>query len=382
MIRLELSHPVTRRRVRFTVPTEGEAAMVRQRFQELRLALRVGTLTEADCMHQLRRLSTKRSGRVTLRDAAAPWAARKSTGTQSVVRSMLEGGQLATLAAEPLEALDAARLDRWLRLLLRSYADSSILGGWRILSAIVRAAISRGLIEVLPWGDWRPPRSLDATPRPRECATTPEQIAALLLAARELDDESRAKVADLEARMACGLLLGLAAGEITGLCWSDFDPARGRVTIARQYDGERLKVKARAAVLYAPPELFDALERLRVRLEWFKLYTPDGPLFPHLGQSRPGRPVLSGVQCLELREVRRVVRHAGLPNAEKWTVHSLRASFGCVELRASGSLAHAMARLRHRSVKATQHYARGLLDLEPPAPAWTLPPPPPKALPE
>lgn len=370
MIVVRFAHPVSRGNRRVRVATEAEAAAVRGGIAGIRQRLRLGTITDEQANRELRRLSPLRRGRDTLRDLAAPWLARVAPGTRTHAASALAVGPLAELAGEPVEELDGRRLDRWIRALERAYADSSILWGWRLLSAIVRAAIERHDLEVQPWGDWRPPRRLDPTPRPRECATTPEQAAALLGAARELDEQSRARIASLEARIACGLMLGARSGEIAGLRWSDLDPERRRVTIARSYD--RKGGKVRAAAVSAPVEFFAILDAYRARLELHRRYRADGPIFPRVDER--GRPIHSAGSVLESGDVRRVALYAGLPNPERWTVHSLRASLVCLELASSGSLAHAMARARHRSIKATQAYARGLNDLSPPEPAWTLPP--------
>jgi integrase len=375
MIEVRFYHPVTGQRRSVTVPTEGDAAMVRNRIEDLKLGLRLGTLTADRAMYELRRLSPSRRGRRTLREAALAWAEHVSPRTQRETLSHLNRGPLASIAEVPLESLDIKQMSSWIVLLRGSYADGSIVGAWRVVSAIVRSAITRRWIDVLPWGDWRP-RGLDPTPRARDCATTPLEIARLLAAARELDDNSMQRIATFEIRMALALMLGLRSGELCGLRWSDLDLERRRVTIARQYC-ERAP-KTTPATLAASPELFAILAKHRERLEPYGLYTEDGPLFPHLPSSRPGRPKHCPTAVLSGADVRRVVRLAGLPNAEKWTVHSLRASFVCVELAASGSVAHAMQRARHRSIKATQHYIRGLLELSPAEPAWSLPPVPPK----
>lgn len=379
MIAVRFAHPVSRARVRLQVASEADAARVRDRITEIRARLRLGTMSETEANRELRRLSPNRRSRETLRAIAAPWLARVSDSMRATGGSCLERGPLRQLAGEPIEQLDGRRLDRWVKAQERVYADSSILWAWRVLSAIVRGAIERHDLDVKPWGDWRPPRRLDPTPRPRECATDPTQAAALLAAARDLDAESAARVPSLEARIACGLLLGARTGEIAGLRWTDLDPERRIVTIVRQYD--RKGAKVRAAAVSAPAELFEILAAYRERLKGAKRYAPAGPIFPH---SAPGAPVHSAEAVIVSIDVRRVAVRAGLPNPNRWTVHSLRASFVCLELASSGSLAHAMARARHRSIKATQAYARGLLNLAPPEPSWQLPPAPlsPPRLPE
>ena len=372
MIRVKFRHPVTRAHRSVAVASEAEVVMVRERVRQLRLALRLGTLSESDVLHELRRLSPNRRGRRTLLEAAGPWLDRVAPATAEGAGKALRTGILASLAPLPLESLDAAALATWTTNVSRIYRDSSILAAWRVLCAIVRHAISRRWIEVLPWGDWRPPRTLDPTPRPRESCSSPDDVARLLEAAAELDRESRARIVDLEARMACALLLGLRLGELAGLRFSDFDRGRGTVRIERQYDGAPVKGRT-GATLRAPAMLFDLVDRVRAQLERVSIYAHDGPVFPHLLNSRPGKPAHSCGDVLSPDEVRRVVRHAGLPNPERWTVHSLRASFVRLELQASGSVAHAMIRARHRSLRATQAYARELVAGDPLEPAWTLP---------
>lgn len=368
MISIRYAHPVTRRPVRVQVASDSEAAAVRERVRHYRLELRTGGLTADEVT---RRLAV--GDPLTLREAAASWKKGTSRTTQYNATALIERGALAPLAGEALDAIDGDRLARWVAGAERSYADSSILWAWRVLSAIVRGAVQRRKLRSVPWGDWRPPRRLDPTPRPREIVTKTADAARLLGAARELDGESRSPLPCLEPRIALLLLVGFRTGELSGLRWSDLDGDRRRVAIVRQYAGER--VKARAATIRAPAELFEVLERWRARLELAGLYAPEGPVFPSwLASRRAGHPVHRPGKGIESVEVRPVVVRAGLPNPERWTVHALRASFVCFELASSGSLAHAMARGRHRSVKAVQHYARALLELEPPEPAWSLPP--------
>lgn len=372
MIRVQFVHPVTRRKRELQCSSEQEAAAVRERVRHIRVLLRSGGITAGEAYRQL----ASRREAITLRQAAEKWAKQTTPRTQSHCATLLRAGQLSSLADEPLEALDADRLRAWIGLLSGSYADSSILAGWRILSAIVRAAVQSRRLMSLPWGDWRPPARLDPTPRPREITANPADVARLLQAARELDEQSMGECARLEALIALAVLVGLRNGELVGLRWLDVDAERRRVTIVKQGDGRR--VKTRIATVRAPAELFEILGRYRVRLEARKLYAHDGPVFPAMFASRMARrPVHKRLVGLQLNDLRRAVRLAGLPNPERWTVHGLRASFVCIELASSGSLAHAMLRGRNRTLKAVQHYARGLLELEPPEPAWTLPPAPP-----
>lgn len=376
-IRVRFSHPVTGARSAVTCASEAEAKGLRERIRVYRLLLRTGGISRDEVIDRLARRST-----LTVREGHALWSKGAARSTRENSGHAL-AGILATVADEPIEALDADRMTRWVAAVEPSYADSSVLWAWRVLCAIVRGAIERRKLERVPWGDWRPPRRLDPTPRPHEIVTTPEDAARLLAAARELDVESRQPVGNLEARLALCLLAGLRVGELSGLRWSDLDGVRRRVTIARQHDGEG--VKTRTATIRAAAQLFEILERYRVRLaELPYLYAPHGPVFPAYWTSRrASSPQHRHDDAIEPDDVRRVVIHAGLPNPERWTVHALRASFVCFELASSGSLAHAMARGRHRSIKAVQHYARHLIDLAPPEPAWSLPeaPPRPKVLP-
>ena len=368
-------HPVHGARRQIQFPAAPLAAAFRAELAELRAGYRAGRLTAADVTARLGR--ARRSDRLTLSDAAATWAARVAPRTSKETGWLLTGGALRELAPLALDDLDAPRLDRWIHNLEASYAPTSIGKAWAVLSAIVRGAISRQVLEALPWGDWRLPRRIVLTPRPRECCTRPEQARALLDAAAALDAESDWRhVPTLEARIACGLFLGARSGELAGLRWSDLDPARGCVTIARQFDDAPTKAR-RPHAIAAPPECFTILDTHRHRLELARRFRPTGPIFPV--RTNEGRIVHSRTAVLSTGELRRAVVRAGLPHPERWTVHSLRASFICLELASSGSLAHTMVRSRHRSLRATQAYARGLLDREPPPPSWRLPPAPPPA---
>lgn len=381
-IRVKFRHPVTHRIVCVTCDTEAQAGMVKARIRDIRLKLRInGPAYEETAVRELSLVGPKRPSRRTLRDAARSWGRNVAPSTREKTEASLDRGLLSSLAAVELERLDAKRLADWVEALRREVCDATILREWRVLSAIVRAAVSHRQISFLPWGAWRPPRSLDPTPKARDCARTPEQVRALLDAAQELDQESRQPIPDLHARIACALLLGLRVGEIAGLRWSDFDREAALVRIERQYDDQPTK-KRTTSTVSVPSELWPILDELAARLDRCELLTPDGPVFPSRFKSWAKRPRHADRANLTTPHVRRVVQRAGINGAERWTVHSLRASFVCLELAASRSLAHAMLRARHKTIRATQAYARGLLDQSPPPAAWQLPPSPPKALPE
>jgi integrase len=377
----EFRHPVTGRRVQLLPRSQAEKDAIREHLRIMRMQLRVGIVTAEDVMSRLRRLNPRRKGTRTLRQAMIGWAGHIADSTRLRVETDLRTS-LARFADVEIETIDRRALAEWVQD-RHDHGDrgSTIVRTWRTLSAIVRSALARGWIDVIPWGDWHPPRWLKRAPRPRECCKRPEQALALILAAREIDETiSREKIPSLEARIGCGLLLGLRAGEIAGLRWSDF--AQGRVTIARSWDKRTTKTR-RAAAVAVPPELDELLARYRARLARFpEVYGEDRPLFPRMLRV-VGENFHQAHNVLTLDELRRAVRAAGLPSAELWTIHSLRESFVRLELTASGSVAHTMLRARHTKLASTQEYVRRIASDDPPAPAWSLPSAPtPKELPQ
>jgi integrase len=358
-------HPLTGKQFTLRARTKRELEAYLAHLDKLREGLRLGTLTDHEVAHTLRRL--RKHGRRTLEQAARAYMERPhlSPNTRRRVASNL-ATHLRELASLPLEALEAPRLAAWLERCGRSLTGGTLTVLWRTLRAVMRFALERGWIDRCPWGSWRPTLRGKASSRlPREAARHAGELRALLDAARELDELAarREPLACSAVKIAAAAFLGLRAGELAGLRWSDVDAAAGVVAIVRQGgDGGGRATKARRVdVIAAVSELFEALEDWRLYLEQVLLYAPEGPVFPCAWRSVEGRPLpyLERAEVLTRAELRAAVERAGLPHAERWTPHSLRDTFVTLEAEgAAGDLAAVAERSRHASIGSLVRYLR------------------------
>jgi integrase len=370
-------HPITGRQFQVSGKSERELAMMLEHVERLRSELRLGMTSADQVDRKLRRLV---HGPVTVERAAKAFAERGdvAANTRRRVASFLSStGPGSSLRELELDALDGPALERWEhRLRGRGLARSSIVAAWRTLRQLVRYAAARGWIARSPWGTWRPSSRAAGRERPeREAARTTSEIAELLTAARELDDE-RARAGllpDLEGKIATVVQLGLRQGELAGLRWPDVDDRALVVTIARQWDGRELPKARRVHVLAAPRELFDLLAEWRSRLQVRSLYAARGPVFPmRTSEKHRPRAYASG-ECLSSEDLRSVVVRARLPNPSLWSPHSLRDTFVTLEtLARHGDLSTVADRSRHASIGSLVRYLRSR-SREPAAPGFSLP---------
>src|SRR4029077_16672516 len=174
----------------------------------------------------------------TLEQAARAYMERPhlSPNTRRRVASNL-ATHLHELAALPLVALDAPRLTRWLEARGRSLTGGTLSVLWRTLRGVVRYAIELGWISESPWSTWRPSiRGKPSTRLPREAARHAGELRSLLEAARELDELAARStaLACSAVKIAAAPLLGLRAGELAGLRWSDVDWPAQVVALVRR----------------------------------------------------------------------------------------------------------------------------------------------------
>jgi integrase len=355
--------------VRISARTPRELEAYLHTFETMRRELKIGVRTPEEVDRALRRLI---HGPITLERATIAYARREGLAPETVRRllnSWLPGPARA-IAARELDTLDAALLQQWIdRLLGQGYAGSSIATTWRTLRAVVGYAATRGWVGAAPWGAWKPRIQGDKRAS-REAARSPEEVARLLAAAREMDDElrrtSRRSLCDFEARVASVVLLGLRQGELAGLRWSDLAPADEMVTVARQWDARRLPKGKKVHTLRALPELFELLEGVRRRLEALELLAPggDGPVFPDPAvalELSVARHHASGKRPFPLssKMLREAVLRAELPRPDAWTATSLRDTFATLEAAAYGSdLAGLSDRTRHASIGSLVRYLK------------------------
>ena len=369
-------HPLTGRRFRLHARTPRELEAYLHRLDVLRTELKLGMRSIEEVNRDLRHLQ---HGPATVERAAMGYLARPSLAknTKSRVRSLVEskngGAHLGPLLGRPLASLDGSVLAPWIEGLSKAgLHPTTIAMIWRTLRSLVRYGAERGWIGAVPWGNWRPRLSKAPKRVRREATRTLEELARLLLAAREIDDRywdvmrtaRRPRLAfDREAMIGCAALLGLRQGELAGLRWSDVEwrpPLTVRV--ARQWIADPLKMGAQPQRIEAMPELGEILLRYRLRLELAGRYRTNGPIFPRRDTDQGKAPLAyTRGAVLSRLNLRAAVRRAQLPHLASWSAHSLRDSFVTLEVLASeGDLGRVAARSRHASVASLARYLHAL----------------------
>jgi integrase len=380
-------HPLTGKQFRIRARTERELHAYLAHLDRIREGLKLGTMTEQEAARILERVSGRRKRGKTLEEAAQAYMQRPhlSPNTRRRVASTLSI-HMRELSPLSLEELKAPRVAAWTAARGRHVSVSTLRVLWWTLRSIVRYAIERGWIDRSPWSIWRPDiRGKGSDRLPREAARHAGELRALLAAAGELDalPQVDGVFACSRVKIATAALLGLRAGELAGLRWSDVDVRAQVVAIVRQGEGRATKAR-RVDVVSAVPELFAVLEDWRVLLEQIELFAPEGPIFPCWWRSQEGKPLpyLERAEVLTRAELRAAVVRAGLPHPERWTPHSLRDTFVTLEAAgAGGDLAAVRERSRHASIGSLVRYLRAATR-EPAPPRMLLEAPaPPKSAP-
>ncbi len=368
-------HPLTGRQFTVSAKSDRELQAYLHHVDQLRDGLHLGTKSEDDVDRALRRLV---HGSVSLERIVTAYCAQTHLAPNTRGNmSALVRGPAAELRSCEFAELTAGRVQAWLSRLQGSGASPATLDCyWRRLSALARFAAGREWIGRLPWGPWRPVFRGKRRTRARESVRDLSELARLFEAARQLDAEraQRRLLPDIEAKITVASALGLRQGELAGLRWSDLSPDQLHVTIARQWDGERLPKGGQIKSLQAVAELFDLLSEYRKRLNDFGLDSAFGPLFPNPKTSKRGAPrAYSKGEVLTRRSLRTVVTRAQLPDPKAWSAHSLRDTFASLEERTSRDLSSLAQRTRHQSLSSLLRYLRAS-SREPPPPGFALPP--------
>jgi integrase len=353
-------HPLTGKQFTLRARTARELESYLAHLDKVREDLRLGIMSEADVSRVLSRLGRTDEPK-TFADAAKAYMERPhlSPNTRRRVKSNL-AVHLHEIAGLPLTALTAPRVSALLEHASRTLTGGTVSLLWWTIRAIVRYATERGWISYSPWASWRPTiRGKPSTRLPREAARHAGELRALIDAAGVIDASTGA-LECLRVKIAVAAFLGLRAGELAGLRWSDIDAPLGVVAIARQGEGRVTKTR-RVDVIAAVSELFTILEDWRVLLEQHLLFEPHGPVFPCAWRSTEGapRPYLERAEVLTAAELRAAVARAGLPHPERWSPHSLRDTFVTLEAQgAAGDLAAVAERSRHASIGSLVRYLR------------------------
>ena len=253
----------------------------------------------------------------------AQWARK----TQLDYRWKLEYHLLPYFGQRRLNEISVADVERYAAAKLaerpRPLSPRSVNATITLLGMILEAAVDRELIgRNAARGRGRKVR--ERAPR-RTYLETAEQIAALLVAAGELDRAARADRQHVERRAIVATLTfaGLRIGELCALRWRDVDLAGGWLSVGEaKTDAGRRRVKLRGA-------LREELASVRVRLGD---PSPDAFVFQtRAGRQSSGDNIRSRVLNAAVRRANDNRRARGdTPLPEGITPHSLRRTFASV----------------------------------------------------
>jgi integrase len=220
------------------------------------------------------------------------------------------------------------------------------------LAAVLDVAVEYGHLTANPAKGRR--RRLP-TPRPTRAFLEPEQVAALLAAASELDDEDRSGRRIRRPLLATLAFAGLRVGELLALRWADVDLAAGRIRVRAS------KTDAGVRTVDLQPELHDDL------VAW-KMTTRRGEPEHLVFGTSTGRP--NGRNNVRRRVLLRAVDRAneriaeaedGEALPEGLSPHALRRTFASWLVAEGEDPAYVMQQLGHTDPKMTLGlYARAL----------------------
>jgi len=272
----------------------------------------------------------------------------------------------------PIWTLDEARMRIWALELSASHASRSIVTAFQLLSASVRLVIRRKHLDVVPWGSWRPARGEALAPR--EAARSTLELGQLVQAASlsdhffEQDVPADAPLPDLARRVIVMALCALRNGEGAGLGWDDIDFDRGVMLVRHQaIDGWPRRHPEWTRPLSPPkgkrtreialhPDALEALCEQRLFLIAKDRWWPDGPVFPVRRSSTQSGFWRRNANGIKPATFKRLVIRAGLPNPDRWVVHSLRHSAATLEGLAGMDLKSIQARTGHVSMNVLFDY--------------------------
>jgi integrase len=210
----------------------------------------------------------------------------------------------------------------------------------------LKAAIRSGIphrVQELPWRNWRPrPKPSGDEEEVRESCRNLNELRALVRAAIAYDEDvvARSGYSDAATRILFLVLSGCRQSEAAALGWDnvlfDHAPPELRIWYAtkprwkqahpdwlRPFDSPKMN-KRRTQTMH--PHMVEELRLHRERQQRMGYYRPDGPVFPGVGGAWRLVP-----RVMENDTFREIVELAGLPNPEKWVVHSTRHTFGTLE---------------------------------------------------
>ncbi len=366
----QMRDPSTGKRVRIVASSPEQLFAVVAAKRDLGARLKHGIATPGDValMQSLGR------GPLLVRDAWAEYLPTLRAGWARIAPSVYKHRLAPYFADLPCAELGDAKLEAWaVAELKKGLAPKTIEVAWFGLRAAVRLQVQAGKLARLPWDRFKAPKDGRDLFDRREVARSFEEILSIVRAASVLDARMRARhpiVADLAVRLLVMFYLGLRQGELSALGWDDLDlecspPLQPSVRVrhqvllrwrARHPEWERpsdhVKGKHVLTTLLHPTAV-ELLLAHRERLRALAAYRADGPVFPEADGGWRRHPC-----SIRNERFRKLIRAAGLPHPDGWTVHSIRHSTATLEMVGSGfNIQHVQRRLRHANASTTWGYA-------------------------
>ncbi len=254
----------------------------------------------------------------------------------------------------------------------RPFSHATVQGAFAVLASMVGHAIGEKWIGARPWGRWYfGADPLDDGTFSRPYPDSVRDVVALLAAALAHDQAQlrRAKRSDTMARLAFLLLVGARRSEGAAVTWDavhlDLPPGAAWVSLRtatklgwRQRTSAATPVEqtkgAAANAMRMPEVCAEILRAHRQNLRAHGLYADAGPVFPRSDGAARSDPQLVRVDTL-----RAIATDAGLPGAERFSLHCLRHGFATLESAGGASLRELMLRLRVKSPEIAIRYAHG-----------------------
>lgn len=376
ILRSQVNHPsIAGQRLNLTARSPGHLYELKRHVDELARDFRFGRKTAQQVDRQLRGIV---HGPLGVKVAWDAWYAAVSPHAQAKARSTWTHMFADALSEHTLLVeIDGGVLDDWQAAMIRkAYAPKTIRSAYWLLAAAARRAIRSRLLDALPWGDWRPKKG--GVVRRPEAACSVAELEAIVSVCL-LEDAarwSRGRYADLANRAIVIALVGLRQGEAAALGWDHIDLERGEVDIEFQaLDSWRVHWPHKTRPTFVVknkrghrqllhPSALEALRSQKAHLEKWGLYRDDGPVFP--GRKGAWR---SNANTIKPEKMKLIAKAAGVPNAERWVVHSLRHSFASLEVKSGSDLRSAQQRTGHASMRQLEEYVHAAREL----PASSIP---------
>lgn len=274
-----------------------------------------------------------RAGRISLREYAEAWRERQvhRPTTVELVDSVLNRLIYPSFADQRLSAIAPADIQAWVRMLSHTLAPSTVGMAHRILSGILKSAVTDRRIPANPCTGTRLPK----VPPRRVQPITAAQLTALIQHAPE---RQRALII-----LAAGT--GLRQGEIFGLTHDRINLDERTLRVDRQL----INVKGRQP-FFAPPKSQASVRIVplpQTVIDALREHMTAFPSSPLVFTNRSGDPLRRSAFWSEWR---RTTRQAHLPDLR---FHELRHYYASLLIRHGESVKTVQARLGHASASET-----------------------------